>query len=319
SRSHGAPPSYRRRRLDDRALHGRCRLVAPVHHLSRPRRRQARRPPRVRLGRRGSPLRLGYATRARHDVPARRRPAAHRGRAGRGRPPGAVRADGESRARRGRRTPGRAPVDHRHCTSARSWPGPGPGTVTAADMTNEMTSTSLTETVKQVDAGVLNVGYAEAGPADGLAVLLLHGWPYDIHSYAEVAALLATEGYRSIVPYLRGYGTTRFRSEDAFRNGQQAALAVDAIALMDALEIDSAIVAGFDWGARTANILAAVWPERCRGHVSVSGYLIGSQEANRQPLPPEAELRWWYQFYFATERGRAGYEKYTREFAKLIW
>jgi pimeloyl-ACP methyl ester carboxylesterase len=186
-------------------------------------------------------------------------------------------------------------------------------------MTNEMTSTSLTETIKQVDAGVLNVGYAEAGPADGLAVLLLHGWPYDIHSYAEVAALLATEGYRSIVPYLRGYGTTRFRSEDAFRNGQQAALAVDAIALMDALEIDSAIVAGFDWGARTANILAAVWPERCRGHVSVSGYLIGSQEANRQPLPPEAELQWWYQFYFATERGRAGYETYTREFAKLIW
>jgi pimeloyl-ACP methyl ester carboxylesterase len=186
-------------------------------------------------------------------------------------------------------------------------------------MTNEMTSTSLTETIKQVDAGVLNVGYAEAGPADGLAVLLLHGWPYDIHSYAEVAALLATEGYRSIVPYLRGYGTTRFRSEDAFRNGQQAALAVDAIALMDALEIDSAIVAGFDWGARTANILAVVWPERCRGHVSVSGYLIGSQEANRQPLPPEAELQWWYQFYFATERGRAGYEKYTREFAKLIW
>jgi pimeloyl-ACP methyl ester carboxylesterase len=182
-----------------------------------------------------------------------------------------------------------------------------------------MTSTSVTETIKQVDAGVLNVGYAEAGPADGLAVLLLHGWPYDIHSYAEVAPLLATEGYRPIVPYLRGYGTTRFRSEVAFRNGQQAALAVDAIALMDALEIDSAIVAGFDWGARTANIFAAVWPERCRGHVSVSGYLIGSQEANRQPLPPEAELQWWYQFYFATERGRAGYEKYTREFAKLIW
>jgi pimeloyl-ACP methyl ester carboxylesterase len=186
-------------------------------------------------------------------------------------------------------------------------------------MTNEMTSTSVTETIKQVDAGVLSVGYAEAGPADGIAVLLLHGWPYDIHSYAEVAPLLAAEGYRSIVPYLRGYGTTRFRSEDAFRNGQQAALAVDAIALMDALEIDSAIVAGFDWGARTANILAAVWPERCRGHVSVSGYLIGSQEANRQPLPPEAELQWWYQFYFATERGRAGYEKYTREMAKLIW
>jgi pimeloyl-ACP methyl ester carboxylesterase len=186
-------------------------------------------------------------------------------------------------------------------------------------MTNEMTSTSATETIKQVDAGSLNVGYTEAGPADGPAVLLLHGWPYDIHSYAEVAPMLAAGGYRSIVPYLRGYGTTRFRSEDAFRNGQQAALALDAIDLMDALEIDTAIVAGFDWGARTANILAALWSERCRGHVSVSGYLIGSQEANKKPLTPEAELQWWYQFYFATERGRAGYEKYRREFAKLIW
>jgi pimeloyl-ACP methyl ester carboxylesterase len=186
-------------------------------------------------------------------------------------------------------------------------------------MTHEMTSTSATETINQVDAGILNVGYAEAGPSDGPAVLLLHGWPYDIHSYAEVAPLLAAQGYRSIAPYLRGYGTTRFHSEDAFRNGQQAALALDAIALMDALEIDTAIVAGFDWGARTANILAALWPERCRGHVSVSGYLIGSQEANKQPLPPEAEIQWWYQFYFATERGRAGYDKYTREFAKLIW
>jgi len=186
-------------------------------------------------------------------------------------------------------------------------------------MTHEMTSTSAMETIKQVDAGILNVGYAEAGPSDGPAVLLLHGWPYDIHSYAEVAPMLAAQGYRSIVPYLRGYGRTRFHSEDAFRNGQQAALALDAVALMDALEIDTAIVAGFDWGARTANILAALWPERCRGHVSVSGYLIGSQQANKKPLPPEAELQWWYQFYFATERGRAGYEKYTREFAKLIW
>jgi pimeloyl-ACP methyl ester carboxylesterase len=182
-----------------------------------------------------------------------------------------------------------------------------------------MTSTSATETVKQIEAGVLNVGYAEAGPADGPAVLLLHGWPYDIHSYAEVMPMLAAEGYRSIVPYLRGYGTTRFRSEDLLRNGQQAALAVDAIALLDALEIDTAVVAGFDWGARTANIVAAVWPQRCRGHVSVSGYLIGSQEANKKPLPPEAEHQWWYQFYFATERGRAGYAQYTREFAKLIW
>jgi pimeloyl-ACP methyl ester carboxylesterase len=188
-----------------------------------------------------------------------------------------------------------------------------------------MTSISATEMstslgpLKQIDAGVLNVGYAEAGPADGRVVLLLHGWPYDIHSYSEVAPLLAAEGYRSIVPYVRGYGTTRFRSDDTLRNGQQGALALDAIALLDALEIDQAIVAGFDWGARTADIVAALWPERCRGLVSVSGYLIGSQEANRQPLPPEAELQWWYQFYFATERGLAGYEKYRREFAKQIW
>jgi pimeloyl-ACP methyl ester carboxylesterase len=174
-------------------------------------------------------------------------------------------------------------------------------------------------TLAQIDAGSLNVGYVEDGPADGSAILLLHGWPYDIHSYAEVTPMLAAAGYRVIVPYVRGYGTTRFLSDDTLRNGQQAVLAADTIALMDALEIDEAIVAGFDWGARTANILAALWPERCRGHVSVSGYLIGSQEANRQPLPPEAELQWWYQFYFATERGRAGYDKYRREFAKLIW
>ena len=188
-----------------------------------------------------------------------------------------------------------------------------------------MTSISATEMstslgpLKQIDAGVLNVGYAEAGPPDGRVVLLLHGWPYDIHSYAEVAPLLTADGYRSIVPYVRGYGTTRFRSDDTLRNGQQGALGLDAISLMDALEIDQAIVAGFDWGARTADIVAALWPERCTGLVSVSGYLIGSQEANEQPLPPQAELQWWYQFYFATERGRAGYEKYTREFAKLIW
>jgi pimeloyl-ACP methyl ester carboxylesterase len=197
-------------------------------------------------------------------------------------------------------------------------------------MTHEMTSTSAEETgrtetgtsfgaLNQVEAGLLNVGCAEVGPADGPVVLLLHGWPYDIHSYAEVAPSLASKGYRAVIPYLRGYGTTRFRSDETVRNGQQAALAVDAIAFMDALEIEQAIVAGFDWGARTANIIAALWPERCRGHVSVSGYLIGSQQANRQPLPPEAEHQWWYQFYFVTERGRAGYEKYTREFAKLIW
>jgi pimeloyl-ACP methyl ester carboxylesterase len=181
-----------------------------------------------------------------------------------------------------------------------------------------VTSAAATAT-KQIDAGLLNVGYAEAGPADGPAVLLLHGWPYDIHSYADVAPLLAAEGYRTIIPYLRGYGTTRFLSEDTFRNGQPSALAVDAVALLDALEIGKAVVAGFDWGARTADIVAALWPERCRALVSVSGYLIGSQEAGQLPLPPEAELQWWYQFYFATERGRAGYGEYRRDFAKLIW
>ena len=173
--------------------------------------------------------------------------------------------------------------------------------------------------IVQVEAGELSVGLADLGPADGPAVLLLHGWPYDVHSYADAAPLLAAAGYRVLVPHLRGYGTTTFRSPEAFRNGQQAVFALDAIALMDALGIADAVVAGFDWGARTANILAALWPERVRGHVSVSGYLIGSRAANAQPLPPAAELAWWYQFYFATERGRAGYEKYRGDFAKLIW
>jgi pimeloyl-ACP methyl ester carboxylesterase len=173
--------------------------------------------------------------------------------------------------------------------------------------------------VRQIDAGLLSVGYVDAGPADGPAVLLLHGWPYDIHSYADVVPLLTAAGHRAIVPYLRGYGTTRFLSDQTLRNGEQAALAVDAIALLDALSIESATVAGFDWGARTACILAALWPERCNGLVSVSGYLIGSQAAGELPLPPEAELQWWYQYYFATERGRAGYDRYRREFARLIW
>jgi pimeloyl-ACP methyl ester carboxylesterase len=173
--------------------------------------------------------------------------------------------------------------------------------------------------LKQIDAGVLNVGYAEAGPADGPAVLLLHGWPYDIHTYVDVAPMLASAGYRVIVPYLRGYGPTRFLSGEVFRNGQPSALAVDVIALMDALKIDKATLGGCDWGARTANIVAALWPERCKAMVSVSGYLIGSQDAGRMPLPPKAELEWWYQFYFATERGRAGYDKYRHDFAKLIW
>jgi pimeloyl-ACP methyl ester carboxylesterase len=173
--------------------------------------------------------------------------------------------------------------------------------------------------LKQVDAGVLNVGYAEAGPANGPAVILLHGWPYDIHSYVDVAPLLASAGYRVIVPYLRGYGTTRFLSGETVRNGQQSVLAVDTIALMDALNIQRAILAGYDWGARTANIVAALWPERCKALVSVSGYLIGSQEAGKKPLPPKAELQWWYQYYFATERGRAGYDRYRHDFSKLIW
>jgi pimeloyl-ACP methyl ester carboxylesterase len=191
-----------------------------------------------------------------------------------------------------------------------------------------MTSASVTEAaeigtsfdaVRQIDAGLLNVGYVEAGPAGGPAVVLLHGWPYDIHSFVEVGPLLAARGYRVIVPYVRGYGTTRFRAAETFRNGQPAALAVDAIALMDALAIEQAVLAGFDWGARTADIVAALWPERCRGLVSVSGYLIGSQHAGKLPLPPEAELQWWYQYYFATERGRSGYETYRHDFNKLIW
>lgn len=175
------------------------------------------------------------------------------------------------------------------------------------------------KSLKQIDAGPLNIGYAEDGPADGPVVLLLHGWPYDIHSYVEVAPILAAAGYRVIVPHLRGYGTTRFLSAATPRNGQQAAIAADMIALMDALKIQSAILGGCDWGARTANIMAALWPERCKGMVSVSGYLIGSQDLNRAPLPPKAELQWWYQYYFATERGRAGYAKYTHDFARLIW
>jgi pimeloyl-ACP methyl ester carboxylesterase len=173
--------------------------------------------------------------------------------------------------------------------------------------------------VRQIDAGVLNVGYVDAGPPGGTAVLLLHGWPYDIHSYADATRLLASAGYRVIVPYLRGYGTTRFLSDATVRNGQQSALAVDAIALLDALGIDRAIVGGFDWGARTADVMAVLWPERCKGLVSVSGYLIGSRETGETPLPPPAELQWWYQFYFATERGRTGYGRFRRDFAKLIW
>jgi pimeloyl-ACP methyl ester carboxylesterase len=189
---------------------------------------------------------------------------------------------------------------------------------TALRVTKPGTHTSFAP-LKQVDAGLLSVGYAEAGPADGPAVILLHGWPYDIYSFVDVAPLLAQAGHRVIVPYLRGYGTTRFLSSDTMRNGQQSVVAVDIIALMDALKIEKATIAGFDWGARTADIIAALWPERCKALVSVSGYLIGNQQAGKAPLPPKAELQWWYQYYFATERGRVGYEKYRRDFSKLIW
>jgi pimeloyl-ACP methyl ester carboxylesterase len=173
--------------------------------------------------------------------------------------------------------------------------------------------------LKQIEAGLLNVGYAEGGPGEATPVLLLHGWPYDIHTYVDVTPMLASAGYRVIVPYVRGYGTTRLLSSETFRNGQPAALALDAIALMDALKIEKAIVGGCDWGARTADIIAALWPERCKALVAVSGYLIGSQALGKVPLPPKAELQWWYQYYFATERGRAGYDKYRRDFARLIW
>jgi len=180
-------------------------------------------------------------------------------------------------------------------------------------------SSSSFSPLRQIDAGVLNVGYVDTGPAEGPVVILLHGWPYDIHSYIDVCPGLAKAGYRVIVPFLRGFGTTRFLSDETSRNGEQAVLAVDVIALMDALDIENAIVAGFDWGARTANVVAALWPERCNGLVAVSGYLIGSQQAGKLPLPPEAEVQWWYQYYFATDRGRTGYDRYRRNFAKLIW
>jgi pimeloyl-ACP methyl ester carboxylesterase len=201
------------------------------------------------------------------------------------------------------------------------------GSARAESGKNKMAATSAAKpgshtsfaALRQIDAGVLNIGYAEAGPANGPVAILLHGWPYDIYAFVDVAPILAAAGYRVIVPYLRGYGTTRFLSSETPRNGQQSVVAIDAIALMDALKIEKATVAGFDWGARTADIMAALWPERCKALVSVSGYLIGSQEAGKAPLPPSAELQWWYQYYFATERGRQGYDKYRHDFSKLIW
>ena len=192
------------------------------------------------------------------------------------------------------------------------------GTIADVPTIKPGTNTSFSS-IKQVDAGVLNIGYAEAGPADGPVVILLHGWPYDIYSFVDVAPLLASKGFRVIIPYLRGYGTTRFLSSKTPRNGQQTAVASDVVALMDALKIDTAVLAGFDWGARTALIVAALWPQRCKALVSVSGYLLTNLEASKKPLPPSAERDWWYQFYFATDRGRAGYEANRHDFNKLIW
>jgi pimeloyl-ACP methyl ester carboxylesterase len=208
-----------------------------------------------------------------------------------------------------------APLGMLGCATGQS----GTTTTTAAPTIASVTKHTTFASLKQVDAGLLNVGYAEDGPVDGPVTILLHGWPYDIYSYVDVAPLLAAKGYRVIVPYLRGYGSTRFLSNQTLRNGQQSVVALDIVALMDALKIKKAILAGYDWGARTADIVAALWPERCKGLVSVSGYLITNVEANKAPLPPQAEWGWWYQYYFATERGRAGYAKNTREFARLIW
>jgi pimeloyl-ACP methyl ester carboxylesterase len=194
----------------------------------------------------------------------------------------------------------------------------GQGAVATLPSVKPGTNTSFGP-LKQIDAGLLNIGYAEAGPLDGPAVILLHGWPYDIHSFVDVAPLLASAGYRVIVPYLRGYGTTRFLSKETFRNAQQSAVGLDIIALMDALKIQKATVAGFDWGARTADVMAVLWPERCKGIVSVSGYLISSPAGNQTPWPPEPAFAFWYQYYFATDVGKAGYAKYLDQFNKFIW
>jgi pimeloyl-ACP methyl ester carboxylesterase len=213
------------------------------------------------------------------------------------------------------------------CAKAALIAGAQLGAVFAADAQTSATSVSRPGAVKassfaplkQVDAGVLNVGYAEVGPAGGPPIVLLHGWPYDIHSFVEVAPLLATAGYWVVVPYLRGYGSTRFLSADTPRTGQPAATVTDLVAFMDALKLERPTLAGFDWGARTAAGVAALWPQRCKALVSVSGYLIGSQQDGKAPLPPQAEFEWWYQYYFATERGRAGYDRYRKQFARLIW
>ncbi|HJS14691.1 MAG TPA: alpha/beta hydrolase [Rheinheimera sp.] len=196
--------------------------------------------------------------------------------------------------------------------SALATPLDGKTTASAPDESYQLLS-------KQIEAGVLNTSYLEAGPANGPVVILLHGWPYDVDSFSEVAPKLTAAGYRVLIPSIRGHGATRFLSEQTPRNGEPVALAADIISFMDALQIDKATLAGFDWGARTANIIAALWPQRVKAMVSVSGYLIGSQELSKKPLPPQAELSWWYQYYFATDRGQTGYSQYTKDFALLIW
>ena len=175
------------------------------------------------------------------------------------------------------------------------------------------------EPIRQIKAGELNVGYFEAGPVDGIPVLLMHGYPYDIHSYVDAAPLLAARGCRVIVPHLRGHGTTRFLEASALRNAQQSAVALDQIALLDALGIERAVMAGYDWGARTGCVLAALWPQRCIGLVSAGGYIITSQAAQQMPAPAKVEYAWWYQYYFATERGRAGLAANRRDIARVSW
>jgi len=173
--------------------------------------------------------------------------------------------------------------------------------------------------LRHIRAGVLDVAYFEAGPAEGPPVFLMHGFPYDIHAYAEVTPLLAAAGCRVIVPYLRGYGPTRFLSDDTPRSGEQAALGADLLALMDALGIARAVLGGYDWGGRAACVVAALWPERCAGLVSLNSYNIQNIAQAMEPEPPDNEQRLWYQYYFHSERGRAGLAANRRALARLLW
>jgi pimeloyl-ACP methyl ester carboxylesterase len=186
-------------------------------------------------------------------------------------------------------------------------------------MSSRAPATQRLEPLRHVDAGVLTIAYYEAGPADGPAVMLLHGFPYDIHSYVDVAPMLAGEGCRVIVPYLRGYGPTRFRDPATPRSGEQAAIGADLMALMDALSITRAVFAGYDWGGRAACVGAALWPDRCIGLVSVNSYLIQNIAKAMMPAKPEQEVALWYQYYFQLERGRAGLAANRREIARILW